>query len=125
MPAGEFNHLGNLCFRHLERKNATNAHAMAVDMQHHIHGFLAVQAESLPDFCQAALAAEENDERTVVTAGGKQFSIQRFCPHQGADLTQAWIEGGRYLTCPLHRWQFDLENGGRCTTNATWPTCRS
>jgi hypothetical protein len=26
---------GDLCFRNLERKNATNADTMAVDMQHH------------------------------------------------------------------------------------------
>ena len=35
MPAGEFNDLGDLCFRDLEGKNAANAHAMAMDMQHH------------------------------------------------------------------------------------------
>ena len=32
MPPGEFNHLGDFCFRDFERKNAANANAVAVDM---------------------------------------------------------------------------------------------
>ncbi len=47
MPPGEFNHLGDFCFRNLERKNATNAHAVAMDMQHDIHRLFAVLAENL------------------------------------------------------------------------------
>ena len=47
MPPGEFNHLGDLCFRNFERKNATNANTMAVDMQHDINRFFAVLAEYL------------------------------------------------------------------------------
>jgi UDP-MurNAc hydroxylase len=69
------------------------------------------------EFCQDLIAAEARRERTVVTAGGKRYAIQRFCPHQGADLAEAWIEGGRYLLCPRHRWQFDLQDGGRCSAN--------
>ena len=47
MPAREFNHLGNFSFGDLERKNAANAHTVAVDMQHHIDRFLAGLAENL------------------------------------------------------------------------------
>ena len=69
--------------------------------------------------CEKIRAAESRQERIVVEAGGRRYSVRRFCPHQGADLTQAWVEGGRYLVCPRHRWQFDLENGGTCTMNCT------
>jgi len=84
-----------------------------------LHGFLAIEAPDLPAFCEAVVQAESRKERATVEAGGKCWSIQRYCPHQGADLTEAWIDGGRYLVCPRHRWQFDLENGGKCTMNAT------
>jgi UDP-MurNAc hydroxylase len=85
-----------------------------------LHGFLAIEAPDLPAFCNAVLEAESRKERmTVQAAPGKCFSINRYCPHQGADLAEAWIEGGRFLVCPRHRWQFDLENGGKCTMNAT------
>ena len=49
MPPGEFNHLGDFCFRDLERKNAANAHTVAMDMQHHFDRILAALAE---DFFQ-------------------------------------------------------------------------
>ncbi len=45
MPPGEFNHLGDFCFRNLERKNAANSDAVAMDVQHHIHRLFAVLAE--------------------------------------------------------------------------------
>ena len=49
MPAGEFNDLGHFGFRHFEGEDAANAHAMAMDMQHHVHRLLAGLAE---DFFQ-------------------------------------------------------------------------
>ncbi len=84
-----------------------------------LHGFLAIEAPDLPAFCEAVVEAESRQERMTVEAGGKCYSINRYCPHQGADLTEAWVEGGRYLVCPRHRWQFDLEGGGKCTMNAS------
>jgi UDP-MurNAc hydroxylase len=82
-----------------------------------LHGFLGVEIEDMREFCEGIRATEAQRERTVVEAGGRKFSVQRFCPHQGADLSEAWVEEGRYLVCPRHRWQFDLQNGGRCTVN--------
>lgn len=82
-----------------------------------LHGFLAVEAEDLPAFCDHILAAESRQERMLVQIGDRRYSVHRYCPHQGADLSQGWIEKGRYLVCPRHRWQFDLEDGGKCTFN--------
>jgi len=47
MPPGEFNHLGDFCFRDLECEDAADAHAVTMDVQHHIHRFLAGFAENL------------------------------------------------------------------------------
>lgn len=82
-----------------------------------LHGFFSIEAEDLGSFCDSVLAAEARQERITVRAGGRSFAVNRFCPHQGADLTQAWVERGRFLVCPRHRWEFDLAAGGRCTLN--------
>ncbi|MCP3101714.1 Rieske 2Fe-2S domain-containing protein [Myxococcus sp. K15C18031901] len=84
-----------------------------------VHGFLGVEIEDMRAFCQGVRSTEGRRERAVVEAGGRRFSVQRFCPHQGADLSEGWVEEGRYLVCPRHRWRFDLEDGGRCPTNGS------
>lgn len=84
-----------------------------------VHAYLAMEAQDLTGFCESVRRIEARQERMEVEAEGKRYSIHRFCPHQGADLQEAWVEGGRYLVCPRHRWRFDLENGGKCTMNAT------
>ena len=82
-----------------------------------LHNFLAAEVEDLRAMCDTTLAAEARQERTVVSTGGQRFSVNRYCPHQGADLKEGWIEEGRYLVCPRHRWRFDLQAGGVCATN--------
>lgn len=82
-----------------------------------LHGYLAIEPEDLPGFCDHILAAESRQERMLVQVDGRRYSVHRYCPHQGADLSQAWVEKGRYLVCPRHRWQFDLQNEGKCTFN--------
>lgn len=82
-----------------------------------IHGFLMMEPEDMNWFCAKVLDAEANQQRVLVEADGRRYSIHKYCPHQGADLSQGWIENGTLLTCSRHRWQFDLSNGGKCTTN--------
>lgn len=44
--------------------------------------------------------------------GGDTFRIADRCPHQGARLNPECVdEQGRYVTCPLHGWKFDLATG--------------
>ena len=62
---------------------------------------------------------ESRDERIEVMAGGRTYSVNRWCPHNGGDLAEGWVEDGQYLVCPRHRWCFDLRKGGACTTNDT------
>ena len=60
---------------------------------------------------------QKNNTRISVTCPttAKEWEINRYCPHQGADLVTAWIEDSRYLICPRHGWKFDLEDEGRLT----------
>ena len=43
------------------------------------------------------------------------WEIQRRCPHLKADLSKFGVVEGTTLTCNLHGWQWNLENG-RCLT---------
>jgi len=54
-----------------------------------------------------------NPERIIVTDRfGAEFEINRFCPHQGADLSCAEISETSEVICPRHGWRFDLKDGG-------------
>jgi UDP-MurNAc hydroxylase len=82
-----------------------------------IQGFLLMEPEDMNSFCSKLLEIEQRQKRVVIEAGGTCYSIDRYCPHQGADLTQGWLTEGRYWTCPRHRWQFALDKEGQCMTN--------
>lgn len=83
-----------------------------------MQGFLMLEKEDLNYFCDKILEIENRNERIIVEIRGCKYSIDRYCPHQGADLTHAWQEDDKFLICPRHRWAFDLENGGQCKLNS-------
>jgi UDP-MurNAc hydroxylase len=82
-----------------------------------VTGFLRMQPDDLDWFCRRLLSIEDKQERIVKEVNGTRYAVDRYCPHQGGDLQQAWVEEGRFLTCPRHGWQFDLEKGGECHNN--------
>ena len=57
--------------------------------------------------------AETHDDSASITMDG--WEIQRRCPHLKADLSKFGVVEGNTLTCNLHGWQWNLENG-RCLT---------
>lgn len=57
--------------------------------------------------------AEAHDDSASTTLDG--WEIQRRCPHLKADLSKFGVVEGSTLTCNLHGWQWNLENG-RCLT---------
>lgn len=56
-----------------------------------------------------------------LTAGERKLAVLRIgeliqvfdahCPHRGADLSQANINGAGEIICPLHQYRFDLKTG--------------
>ena len=80
-----------------------------------INGFLTMEKEDVPEFINNLMRLQNQRERITVEAGGVLYSIDKFCPHQGSDLTTHQIEDERFLICPKHRWSFDLENEGKAT----------
>lgn len=51
--------------------------------------------------------------RAVVIARlkGRLFAFDALCPHAGGPMGRAEVEG-TIVSCPLHAWRFDLEQGG-------------
>lgn len=84
-----------------------------------IHAYITMDKGDLYRFCLMLADIELRTDRIEVTAGGKVYTVNRFCPHNGGDLAEGWVEDDRYLVCARHRWCFDLQNAGRCTTNAS------
>jgi UDP-MurNAc hydroxylase len=82
-----------------------------------IQGFLLMESEDMNWFCAKLLDIEERQKRIIIEAEGTRYSIDRFCPHQGGDLSQGWLAEGRLWICPRHRWQFALDKEGRCLTS--------
>lgn len=83
-----------------------------------IQGFLLLESEDMNWFCRRLLDIEQSGKRIIVEAGGIRYSIDRYCPHQGGDLSCGWEEEGRLWTCPRHRWQFALDKKGDCLTSS-------
>jgi nitrite reductase/ring-hydroxylating ferredoxin subunit len=46
----------------------------------------------------------------IFNVDGQFHAIDNECPHRGASLADGALSGP-VLTCPLHRWQFDLRDG--------------
>jgi UDP-MurNAc hydroxylase len=81
-----------------------------------VHGFITLEATALKRFSQLLMDYHAKTERITVEANGEKYSIRRYCPHQGADLSAGWIEGD-CIVCPRHRWKFCLKNKGKCVYN--------
>lgn len=83
-----------------------------------IQGFLLMEPEDMNWFCSRLIEIEQRQKRIIIEAEGTQYSIDRYCPHQGGDLSQGWLADGRLWTCPRHRWQFSLDKDGKCLTSS-------
>ncbi|HUO37190.1 MAG TPA: MBL fold metallo-hydrolase [Mycobacterium sp.] len=59
------------------------------------------------------LGEAHDDSASVVLDG---WTMQRRCPHLKADLSKFGVVEGSTLTCNLHGWQWNLQNG-RCLTS--------
>ncbi len=69
---------------------------------------------------EAALPWQENN-LCVVLAGDKKITLARFngrffafahkCPHASGIMADGYINSAGQITCPLHRYRFNMENG--------------
>jgi len=50
-------------------------------------------------------------KRDIAVYGSEgEYSMPRFCPHQGADLSKGWIKGD-HLICHWHGCRYRLSDG--------------
>src|SRR5579872_2930186 len=68
-----------------------------------LHAYLIMEVEDLAHFCDFMMRLEANQERVIVRAGNVLHSVLRYCPHQGGDLCEGWVEHDKFLVCPRHR----------------------
>lgn len=69
---------------------------------------------------EAELPWQEN-QMCLVEAGGKTVTLARHngqlfgcahkCPHASGIMANGYINAAGQVTCPLHRYRFDLKNG--------------
>jgi UDP-MurNAc hydroxylase len=83
-----------------------------------LYAFLILEIDTVELYCAHMEELEGRRERIIVRSGDKEYSVMRYCPHMGADLCAAHVDERGILTCPRHRWQFDLTAGGQCTASA-------
>jgi nitrite reductase/ring-hydroxylating ferredoxin subunit len=48
----------------------------------------------------------------VARLNGRLFAFDAVCPHAFGPMDRAEVDGA-IVSCPLHAWRFDLENGGK------------
>ena len=48
---------------------------------------------------------------TVARFNGKIFAFAHKCPHAGGIMADGYINATGQVTCPLHRYRFDMQNG--------------
>lgn len=94
-----------------------------------IHREPDVYNEAFVAFLQLESASEREDylqylvtqsarpqERIRREIEGRVIEYDRYCPHNGEDLTNAEIRDG-VLTCPRHFWRFSIEQNGKGLNN--------
>ena len=69
---------------------------------------------------EESLPWQENN-MCLLEAGGKKLTVARFngklfafahkCPHASGIMADGYINAAGQVTCPLHRYRFDMQNG--------------
>lgn len=78
-----------------------------------ISDFMRLEASDLRGYPPKA---PEVERATIRGSDGTVHEFDRWCPHQGGDLSRGRLDGG-CLVCPRHGWSFDLKRGGACHEN--------
>jgi len=54
--------------------------------------------------------SEGQHDIALFRVGSELRATDNACPHQGASLSDGWVEDG-VVACPWHCWQFDTKSG--------------
>ena len=78
--------------------------------------------EDIPQLGSRIVQREKGGDIAIFrNAADEVFALHDHCPHKGGPLSQGIVHG-RKVTCPLHSWNINLEDGqvvapdvGSCT----------
>ena len=63
------------------------------------------------------LVTLDQQELAIIAHGGKFYAVENRCPHKGGPLGLGQLRNG-IITCPWHRFRFELETGKSVTNPA-------
>ncbi len=66
--------------------------------------------DDIPRLGARIVERSEGDIAVFRTADDEVFAVRDKCPHKGGPLSQG-IVSGKVVTCPLHNWNIQLDNG--------------
>lgn len=68
------------------------------------------KVEEIPKQGARVVETAEGDIGIFRTLEDEIFALRDRCPHKSGPLSQGIVHGKR-VTCPLHNWNIELENG--------------
>ncbi len=66
--------------------------------------------EEIPTLGTRVVVTEQGKVAVFRTATDEVFALYDKCPHKGGPLSQGIVHGKK-VTCPMHGWNINLENG--------------
>ncbi len=66
--------------------------------------------EDIPQLGSRVISTVAGDVAVFRTSDDEVFALKDSCPHQGGPLSQGIVHGKK-VTCPLHNWVIQLEDG--------------
>ena len=66
--------------------------------------------DDIPRFGSRVIHSIKGDIAVFRTADDEIFALHDKCPHKGGPLSQGLV-AGKVVTCPMHSWKIQLENG--------------
>ena len=66
--------------------------------------------DEIPQQGSRVVKSAKGDIAVFRTADDEIFALHDKCPHKGGPLSQG-IVAGKVVTCPMHSWKIQLENG--------------
>ena len=64
----------------------------------------------IPKLGSRIVKSEQGDIAVFRTSDDQVFALRDSCPHKAGPLSQGIVHG-HVVTCPLHNWNINLENG--------------
>jgi nitrite reductase/ring-hydroxylating ferredoxin subunit len=61
------------------------------------------------------LQVEVAGKKICIAKGSSLYACTAKCPHAGGIIADGFLDGSDNITCPLHRYKFNLENGRNVT----------